>query len=78
MHFPKSVHTTIISTVAEELGEVGIDKFILKNNLDTSEMPVAITTSIKGAESVTMRLYTDRWLDLRRFAMLRGDYQSAT
>ena len=78
MLFSKSLHTTLISSVAEELGEIGITDFILKNKLDPCDVQVEISTSIHGAEPVTMRIYHERWKDLRRFAFLRGDYQSAT
>lgn len=68
----------IISAECQRLGEIGIRDFIVKNNLDAVSEPVKrIVNTPKSCNEKTLTEYYARWHELKLFAFLRGDYQSA-
>jgi hypothetical protein len=59
-------------------GIAGIKKFISENNLDDVSPVRVIASTSKRANEDTMKEYHQRWVELRKFCFLIGDYQSAT
>ena len=64
----------IVCNEVKLLGELGIQEFIKKHNLDISLPVMKIVNSPKSCKESTMNEYGARWEELKLFAFLRGDY----
>jgi hypothetical protein len=78
LYLPPKHYAVNINPAIEKLGVAGIEAFIERYALDTSEPPVAIRSNTRGdlAEK-TINEYRQRWVELRKFFFMIGDYQSA-
>lgn len=74
----KSGPALTIPASIELIGVAGIKKFISDNDLDDTSPLRVISSTSKRANADTMKSYHARWLEMRKFCFLIGDYQSAT
>lgn len=69
----------LISDEILKKGEKGIRDFIINNKLDNFSEPVKeIVNTPKSCGKITLEAYYARWHEMKLFAFVRGDYQSAT
>jgi hypothetical protein len=77
-NLPLANHAVKITADIIELGDKGVDLFIADNGLTIPATPLIISVANTAKKNVsTIAEYGARWLEVKKFCYLKGDYQSA-